>query len=170
MTRRGESICRRKTKNKLFLQHRKRYGGWLMPPRKMRVADRATKIEKIESPCGNRGSSLETAAPTAGRRQRPFWFCIPGAWRKADGSRLLPCIHFGRIASHAGQPKVRFHDLRHFFAPMLIAQGESAKYVRSQMGQSSIQVTSSRTHAHQQERSCNMPFSQGEKMGLVAVW
>ena len=48
---------------------------------------------------------------------------------------------FGRIAAHAGLPNVRFHDLRHFFASMLIAQGESAKYVCDQMGHSSIQVT-----------------------------
>ena len=36
---------------------------------------------------------------------------------------------------------MRFHDLRHFFASILIAQGESAKYVQDQMGHSSIQVT-----------------------------
>ena len=48
---------------------------------------------------------------------------------------------FGRIAAKAGLPGVRFHDLRHFFASMLIAQGESAKYVCYQMGHSSIQVT-----------------------------
>lgn len=48
---------------------------------------------------------------------------------------------FRRIAAKAGLPGVRFHDLRHFFASMLIAQGESAKYVCDQMGHSSIQVT-----------------------------
>jgi hypothetical protein len=48
---------------------------------------------------------------------------------------------FGRVAPHAGLPNVRFHNLRHFFAAMLIAQGERAKYVCDQMGPSSIQVT-----------------------------
>jgi hypothetical protein len=33
------------------------------------------------------------------------------------------------------------HPQKHFFASMLIAQGESAKYVCDQMGHSSIQVT-----------------------------
>ena len=37
--------------------------------------------------------------------------------------------------------KVRFHDLRHFFASMLIAQGESPKYVSDQLGHSSVQIT-----------------------------
>ncbi len=35
----------------------------------------------------------------------------------------------------------RFHDLRNFFASQLIAQGETAAYVRDQMGHSSIKVT-----------------------------
>jgi integrase len=48
---------------------------------------------------------------------------------------------YGPIADGAGLPEIRFHDLRHFFASMLIAQGETAKYVCDQMGHSSIQVT-----------------------------
>jgi integrase len=48
---------------------------------------------------------------------------------------------FAPIAEAAGLAGYRFHDLRHFFASMLIAQGESAKYVCDQMGHSSIQVT-----------------------------
>jgi integrase len=35
----------------------------------------------------------------------------------------------------------RFHDLRHFFASQLIANGETAAYVRDQMGHSSIKIT-----------------------------
>ena len=35
----------------------------------------------------------------------------------------------------------RFHDLRHFFASQLIANGETAAYIRDQMGHSSIHVT-----------------------------
>jgi integrase len=35
----------------------------------------------------------------------------------------------------------RFHDLRHFFASQLIANGETAAYVRDQMGHSTIHVT-----------------------------
>jgi len=62
-----------------------------------------------------------------------------------EGKRMDPdyfdAFIFGRIAAHAGLSSVRFHDLRHFFASMLIAQGESAKYVCDQMGHSSIQVT-----------------------------
>ena len=48
---------------------------------------------------------------------------------------------FAPIAAKAGLSGMRFHDLRHFFASMLIAQGESPKYIQDQMGHSSIQVT-----------------------------
>ena len=45
------------------------------------------------------------------------------------------------VAEKAGMPGTRFHDLRHFFASQLIANGETAAYVRDQMGHSSIKVT-----------------------------
>jgi len=37
--------------------------------------------------------------------------------------------------------KIRFHDLRHTYASLLIDQGEHPKYVQVQMGHSSINVT-----------------------------
>jgi len=36
----------------------------------------------------------------------------------------------------AGLPVIRFHDLRHTFASLLIAQGENIKTVQSQLGHS----------------------------------
>jgi integrase len=36
---------------------------------------------------------------------------------------------------------IRFHDLRHTYATLLIAQGESLAYVRDQLGHHSIQIT-----------------------------
>src|SRR5262249_55513004 len=37
--------------------------------------------------------------------------------------------------------KIRFHDLRHTFASLLLQQGESPQYVKEQMGHHSIQIT-----------------------------
>jgi len=41
----------------------------------------------------------------------------------------------------AGIRKIRFHDLRHTYASLLIRQNEHPKYIQSQMGHSSIKVT-----------------------------
>ena len=38
-------------------------------------------------------------------------------------------------------PRMRFHDLRHTYASMLIEQGENIKYVQAQLGHSSIHMT-----------------------------
>ena len=46
-----------------------------------------------------------------------------------------------RILVDAGLRRVRFHDLRHTFASLLLQNGESLTYVKDQMGHSSIQVT-----------------------------
>jgi integrase len=41
----------------------------------------------------------------------------------------------------AGLPRIRFHNLRHTYASLLIAQGEHPKYIQSQLGHTSINVT-----------------------------
>ncbi len=48
---------------------------------------------------------------------------------------------FWRALRRAGLPRIRFHDLRHTYASLLIAQGEHPKYIQTQMGHSSINVT-----------------------------
>jgi integrase len=46
-----------------------------------------------------------------------------------------------RCLEVAGIRQVRFHDLRHTYASLLIEQGATPKYIQEQMGHSSIQVT-----------------------------
>lgn len=41
----------------------------------------------------------------------------------------------------AGLPRVRFHDLRHSYASLLLSLGENIKYIQTQMGHSSPTVT-----------------------------
>jgi len=48
---------------------------------------------------------------------------------------------FYRVLEKGKMRRIRFHDLRHTFASLLIQQGESLAYVKDQMGHSSIQVT-----------------------------
>lgn len=48
---------------------------------------------------------------------------------------------FGQIIKKAGVKTIRFHDLRHTYAALLVAKNAPIKYIQSQMGHSSIQVT-----------------------------
>jgi integrase len=48
---------------------------------------------------------------------------------------------FWPLLSKAELRRIRFHDLRHTFASLLLQQGESPQYVKEQMGHHSIQVT-----------------------------
>jgi integrase len=52
---------------------------------------------------------------------------------------------FYRILEKAGIRRVRFHDLRHTFALLLIQQGESVVYVKEQLGHPSIRLRSTFT-------------------------
>ena len=48
---------------------------------------------------------------------------------------------FSPALKRAGLPRIRFHDLRHFFASLLLKQGEGIVYIANQMGHSSPNVT-----------------------------
>ena len=43
--------------------------------------------------------------------------------------------------SRAGLRKIRFHDLRHTYTTLMIAQGVHVKFIQSQLGHASIQTT-----------------------------
>ncbi|MBC2713530.1 MAG: site-specific integrase [Desulfosarcina sp.] len=49
--------------------------------------------------------------------------------------------YFRKAMKKAGLPRLRFHDLRHTYASLLIEQGENIKYIQSQLGHSSPTVT-----------------------------
>jgi integrase len=49
--------------------------------------------------------------------------------------------HYQPALKDAGLPKIRFHDLRHTYASLLIEQGENIKYIQTQLGHSSPTVT-----------------------------
>jgi integrase len=63
-----------------------------------------------------------------------------GAGCHLDPSRVSKTI-LRRCLDRAGLRRIRFHDLRHTFASLLLANGESLVYVKEQMGHESIKVT-----------------------------
>lgn len=71
----------------------------------------------------------------------------PSAWVfcNRDGSFLDSGNFYSRVwqplLRKAGLRHLRFHDLRHTYASLLIQQGESLAYIRDQLGHHSIRVT-----------------------------
>ena len=73
--------------------------------------------------------------------------------------RFLPSLR------RAGLPRMRFHNLRHTFVSLLIAQGEHPKYIQVQAGHSSINVTMD-TYGH---LMVNVNKEAASKLGQ-AIW
>jgi integrase len=63
-----------------------------------------------------------------------------GESRPIDASNLIHRVFLPALKK-AEIPKLRFHDLRHTYASLLIDQEENPKYIQTQMGHSSINVT-----------------------------
>jgi integrase len=71
--------------------------------------------------------------------------------------------HFLPALKAADLPKIRFHDLRHTYASLMISQGENIKYIQNQLGHSSPTVTLN-VYAHlmkptNQEAACRLENS-----------
>lgn len=63
---------------------------------------------------------------------------------KEDGTPLDPSWftkHFQALLKKAGLPRIRFHDLRHTHATLLLARGVHPKIVQERLGHSSITMT-----------------------------
>jgi integrase len=70
----------------------------------------------------------------------PAWVFINENGGQLDHNNFRRRV-FEPLLTKARLRKIRFHDLRHTFASLLLQQGESPQYVKEQMGHHSIQVT-----------------------------
>ena len=57
-----------------------------------------------------------------------------------DGTNLLH-YHFYPLLKRSGLPRIRFHDLRHTAATLLLGRGVNPKIVREMLGHASIGIT-----------------------------
>jgi integrase len=89
-----------------------------------------------------------------GKNEIPEWvFLSPGNIIWEDGQPVghnegeqvemqnVKNRYFHKCLEKAGLRRIRFHDLRHTFASLLIQNGESLAYVKDQLGHSSIKMT-----------------------------
>ena len=75
-----------------------------------------------------------------GHNEIPLWvFC--NRQGHTEEMANVRSRHFEKCLTKAGLRHIRFHDLRHTFASLLIQNGESLAYVKEQLGHSSIKMT-----------------------------
>ena len=75
-----------------------------------------------------------------GSSQIPVWVFVNDEGNPPDMCNL-GVRHFKKCLDAAGLRTIRFHDLRHTYASLLIQNGEPLAYVRDQLGHASIQMT-----------------------------
>lgn len=75
-----------------------------------------------------------------GWQELPEWVFCGSEGGPLDGDNFRHRV-FYKAVKKAGITDLRIHDLRHSYASMLIANGESLAYVRDQLGHHSIKVT-----------------------------
>jgi integrase len=124
-----------------------------------RTRSAAKEGPQFTSPKGNRGriAHLTPRAAEALRshraRQHAERLAVGAAWEEGDlifptrtGAPLRPSNlsddHFKPLLERAGLPRsIRFHDLRHTCATLLLARGVHPKLVQELLGHSSIALT-----------------------------
>lgn len=89
-------------------------------------------------------------------------------WGPMDCNNMVN-RHYKKALKDAGIPQVRFHDLRHTYASLLLSQGENIKYIQTQLGHSSPTVTLN-VYAHlmkgeNQEAACRLENAIFETTG-----
>ncbi len=89
---------------------------------------------EMEKPAGER----RNAATVADEVMSGWLFTTPAETR-LEPSNLRKV--YSKLLADAKLRQIRFHDLRHSFASLLIGQGESLAYIRDQLGHHSIQIT-----------------------------
>ena len=103
------------------------------------------------------------------RLEEEGWFGTRGdehpVFTRSSGERLDPsnvARLFHRLVREAGVPRIRFHDLRHTAASLLIRQGVPAKAVSDRLGHADVAFTLSvYTHLYDdQRRAAAIPLSQ----------
>ncbi len=99
---------------------------------------RVDMSQQLQATLKNVKELRQLEAMAEGRELAPWVFLAKGGNRWDD--RHLRRV-WVKCLDGSGLRQVRFHDLRHTYASELAEQGAPPKYVQSQLGHSSIQVT-----------------------------
>jgi integrase len=132
---------------------------------------------QLISPKSRRSRRAIDLAPTlkAALARLPSRFKGETVFTAADGGRIDPDNFinrdWARTLRRSRLRRIRFHDLRHTYASLLIAQGAHPKYIQVQLGHASIQTTLDRyghlmpdTHAAEARKLDTLVFGAGPRV------
>jgi integrase len=111
-------------------------GGVVKEP-KTRRSVRAIALPKMVA------DELEAHWKTSGFRAGDDYVFANAAGKPLDGRNMVREL-FEPARRRANLPPVRFHDLRHSYASVLIEQGAHPKVISDQLGHASVQITMDR--------------------------
>jgi integrase len=137
---------------------------------------------KFVTPKSRRSRRTIDLAPTlrAALARLPSRFQGGLVFCNEDGSPIDPdnFAHrdWARVLRRAELRRMRFHDLRHTYASLLIAQGAHPKYIQAQLGHASIQTTLDRyghlmpdAHAAEARKLDRLVFGENGHNGVGRV-
>jgi integrase len=119
-----------------------RQGRWVLAPPKTKYSRRQIALSRTTVDALRRHRALMAAEKL---RLGPAWeddeLVFPNTAGRMQDPTYLAHYQFKPLLRKAGMPNIRFHDLRHTAATLLLAQGVNAKVVSEMLGHSSIALT-----------------------------
>jgi len=100
----------------------------------------ARKAEAVRREMGKPVEERRQPDEVIAQVMEDWLFVDPNNGKQLDPNNMRKRV-FYRCLDLAGLRRIRFHDLRHTYASLLIQQGESLAYVKDQLGHHSIQIT-----------------------------
>ncbi len=123
-----------------FIEVRRNYTHFRLTTPKSGESRRVDMSRELGQTLADLRTEQQIEAAAQGGQEVPSWVFCSETGGLLHPHNLRDRVFYG-LLTKAKLRKVRFHDLRHTFASLLLQQGESLVYVKEQMGHSSIQVT-----------------------------
>lgn len=123
-----------------FIEVQRNYTHWKITTPKSGENRRVDMSKELMQTLKDLQTEQQIEAAAKGLKDTPEWVFASEAGGLLHPHNLRDRVFYG-LLTKAKLRKVRFHDLRHTFASLLLQNSESPVYVKDQMGHSSIQVT-----------------------------
>ena len=123
-----------------FIEVRRNYTHFQITTPKSGESRRVDMSQELTRTLKDLHTERQIDAAAQGWSEMPPWVFCSEVGGLLHPHNIRDRVFYGLLRK-AGLRQIRFHDLRHTFASLLLQNGESLLYVRDQLGHSSIQIT-----------------------------